>query len=198
MYNEAETNTSEFSKFDQLIYIVTESDLDDETINSKVVELFPAFDPSDTFNDKYLTPYTIEMIAYRLSLGLPLIEVAYSLDLSATLIKQIYVGERVSLKALVNFAKAITFARSKLKAEHLSNIEKTDGINASVTFLEKAFSNKYGDRKIIDIQTGFDTEDAAQGWHIEVHKVDNKIAEAYDAEQAARSVKIKDMEGNDE
>lgn len=172
----------EFSKFDQLIHIVEESDLDAKTVLDKVIELFPGFDPnSDCYNDKHLSDYNLDLYYYNRSLGLPVVEVANSINLSATLLSKLFNGERVSLNKLVSLAQAETFALSGMKATHLAELEKTDGLNANVTFLEKAFSAQYGDRKQIDINSGFGAKDD-KTWNVTVHHVDNKIAEAAEKE----------------
>jgi hypothetical protein len=170
----------DFSKFDQLIYYTEESDLSKTDIVAKVQELFPKFDPdSDCYFDKHLTEYTLDKYYYNRSLGLPIAEVAQSISMSVTLLSMIFQGERVSLKCLLMLAKAETFALAEMKATHLSFIEKADGMGATVTFLEKAFSAQYGDRKKIDISTGFE-EKESNAWSVTVHHVDNKIKEKSD------------------
>lgn len=165
----------EFSKFDKLIHIVKESGLPESDMIVQTVALFPLFGTSDRYNDKFLTPFALEQIAYALALGLPLVEAAASTGLSATLAKQIYEGERVSLKALVDFGHCVVFARSEMKTKHLTVLERATGPGSSVTFLEKAYANKYGDRQFIDIQTGFGEKDEADKWTVEITHVDNRI-----------------------
>ncbi len=159
----------------------------------KAAELFDGFDAaqSNCVNDSRLSSYKLEQFSYNLSLGLSVVEAAYGAEMSATFIKQVYNGVGLSLSKLVDFAKAMTFARATMKAVKLGDIEKTDGVQAAVVFLEKAYSSKYGDRKIIDIQTGFADDDSDLGWSIEVHHVDNKIKESHDEQQLANRGVVK-------
>lgn len=179
-------NHMEFSKFDQLIHYVNESDLSPDEVLAQVIELFPLFDPnSDCYNDKHLSDYNIDLYYYNRSLGLPVVEVANSINLTATLLSKLFLGERVSLTKLVNLAQAEVFALAGQKATHLSMLEKTEGINGNVTFLEKAFSAQYGDRKQIDINSGFGAKEDNQ-WNVTIHHVENKIAEASDIAELKR------------
>jgi len=161
----------EYSKFDQLIYWVKEANLPEEEQLKKAKELFPLFDTTqkNTYNDRYLTPYDIECFAYNRSLGLPVIEVANSIRKSATLFNRLFQGEGLSLETLVNLCEAEVFAEAELKASHMKDLEKTKGHGANVTFLEKAFAKQYGDRKQIDINTGFGAkDDEDNSWKVEI------------------------------
>ena len=96
----------EFSKFDKLIYWAEETDLDIDTVTLNVIKEFSLYNPDeDNFNDKFLSDYTLENYAYNRSLGLPIVEVANSIGMSATLLSNIYKGHRLSLKKLIDFAK---------------------------------------------------------------------------------------------
>lgn len=166
------------SKFDQLIYLTQECDLDPAVILAKVQELFPSFDPNDdNYNDRHLTDMKVDLYYYHRALGLPVVEVAQSIELSVTLMSKIFEGERVSLTKLVNIAQAETFALSSMKATHISMLEKTEGHTANIMFLEKAFSDVYGDRKQIDINSGFSdkTNAAKAGWTVTVHTPDKDL-----------------------
>lgn len=177
----------EFSKFDKLIYYVEESGLGADDVLAKVKELFPAFGETDTFNDRFISAMFIEEFAYNISLGLSIVEAGYNNGCSATLLKQLFNGERLSLPKLVDFAKAITFSGVKCKVEHLREIEETDGVLASVTFLEKAFANKYGNTQTINVTTGFAEQDESEKWVVEVHHVENKVRTAFDEKQTKLS-----------
>lgn len=164
-----------FSKFDQLIYWVEESGESEAVVLKEVVALFPEFDVhSDKFNDQYITPYIMEKYVKARALGIPLIEVANSMHMSATLLYQIYHGERVSLERLVGFAKAETFSEAEKKVDHLAAIETAALAKSSITFLERVHSKDYAERKQIDINQGFGTEKDGNTWTVNVVKVDNK------------------------
>ena len=164
------------SKFDKLIYLTTESGFPVEQVMSEIVELFPLFDPGelDTHNDQFLTDYRVDLYQYNRSLGLPVVEVAQSLQMSVTLLQEIFKGSRVSLEKLVLLARAENYAMSSKKAEHLGAIEKANGRGSSVTFLEKAYGKTYGDRHLIDVSSGFD-ETSDNSWNVVVHHVENKV-----------------------
>lgn len=164
----------EFSKFDELIYLVEESDKPIDEVIHRIKQLFPLFNPkSDAYNDKFLSDFSIDKYAYNRSLGLPIVEVANSIQITATLLYRIFQGERVSLDKLVELAKAENFAIAERKAAHLALLEKSDGKTSTITFLEKAFSKQYGDRKHIDINTGFEQAEDKNKWTIEVTRVGN-------------------------
>jgi len=128
-------------------------------------------------------------------LGLPLPEVANSIDMSATLLSKLFQGHRISLDKLVKLAMAETFAMARAKAEHLGNLERAQGLQGTLAFLEKAYSKQYGDRKQIDINSGFFEEDSVDTWKVEIHHVDNKIKEKYDEEQRKKAENEANLDG---
>jgi len=165
------------NKFDKLLYKAVESDTPKEEVVEWVCANFPMFDPdSDCYNDQYLSDYYLDKYAHSRSLGLPVVEVANSIELSAELFSKIYFGYRVSLDALIRLAKAEIFAIAQMKARCLDNLQSQGGLQATLAFLEKAFSDRYGDRKQIDINTGF-AEHKEDKWELTIHHVDNKIKE---------------------
>jgi len=166
-----------FSTFDTLVYLSKETDASEEEILLFAEENFSLFDrDSDCYNNKYVTPYYMEKYAYHRGLGLSLEDVANSIGWSATLLSMLFKGARLSIGKLIMFAQAEIFALAKMKAEHLSILEKADGSLSSVTFLEKVFTGAYGAKQQLVVNSAFEQgEQEEDNWKLEVHHINTKV-----------------------
>lgn len=160
----------DFSKFDQLIHIVTEADLPIKEQVKQTKLLFPDFGKHENF-DEYLPASKLDMYRYHRGLGLPVAEVANSIGITATMLQKVFRGEGVSLETLLTLAKAETFGLAESKAKHMTILEK----GPSTTFLEKAFAKQYSERQAIDVKHGFaDGAEDITNYKFTFHDVGNK------------------------
>lgn len=166
----------EKSKFDQLIYITCEAEVSEEDIVDITTKLFPKFNPNLTtyHNDQFLTPYNLDMYSYYRSLCLPIGEAAAAVGLSATLMEEIFEGDKVSLSVLIDLAKAEVFAKAQLKVSHLRNLEQNKGKDTKLqlAFLEKVFD--YGDKSKLQLMSGVDEEGKDKKWVVEIVNVETQ------------------------
>ncbi len=119
-----------------------------EKVGFKVADLFPAF-TNTPVNDNMLGDYELEQYGYYRSLGLSIADTAYSLHLSAANLTSLLSGEGLSLEKFVELIKQELFARAKLRARLLRDIEQSSGTKnwkTSLTLLEKLYPEEFGPR----------------------------------------------------
>lgn len=159
-----------FSKFDTLLYLANHRR--DELIPTTIKSLFPEY-TSEDYNDHLFTEFVADQYAYYRSMGMPVVEAAHAIHIPGPLMADFFNGRGLSLECLLYLAKAETYAEAYRKGKHLRTIEQAEGAGSSMRFLEKVYNKEYGERKQIDISTGF-SETRDDTWNIEIHHVGNK------------------------
>jgi hypothetical protein len=163
-------------KYDLLIHTVKESNLSNSAKLQEVSKLFPKFNVKDKHNDGLLTDYILEAYAYARSLGLSIDDAANAINITGTLIKKLMEGEGLSLEKFVALVEAEMYAAAEMKLKHLKKLDtssdSSDGIKASISFLEKIYPDIYGPRATVthDVDPSIKKK-----WELEISHIDLKV-----------------------
>lgn len=163
-------------KYDLLIHTVKESNLSNSAKLQEVSKLFPKFNGKDKHNDGLLTDYILEAYAYARSLGLSIDDSANAINITGTLIKKLMEGEGLSLGKFVALVESEMYAAAEMKLKHLKKLDtssdSSDGIKASISFLEKIYPDIYGPRATVthDVDPSIKKK-----WELEISHVDLKV-----------------------
>jgi hypothetical protein len=163
-------------KYDLLIHTVKESNLSNSAKLQEVSKLFPKFNVKEKHNDGLLTDYILEAYAYARSLGLSIDDSANAINITGTLIKKLMEGEGLSLEKFVALVEAEMYAAAEMKLKHLKKLDtssdSSDGIKASISFLEKIYPDIYGPRATVthDVDPSIKKK-----WELEISHVDLKV-----------------------
>lgn len=163
-------------KYDLLIHTVKESNLSNSAKLQEVSKLFPKFNVKDKHNDGLLTDYILEAYAYARSLGLSIDDSANAINITGTLIKKLMEGEGLSLGKFVALVESEMYAAAEMKLKHLKKLDtssdSSDGIKASISFLEKIYPDIYGPRATVthDVDPSIKKK-----WELEISHVDLKV-----------------------
>ncbi len=140
-----------YNKYDKLVNICFESNLNDEEIFKQAQALFPKLsnNPEEWVNDEYITEYTIEMYAYSRGLNVSEKDAAHSAEISFALMQDVLLGIGIPLEKFVKLVSAELFISSELKVKHLKNLESDEGKGASKQFLETVFPKEFHKESIL-------------------------------------------------